>query len=366
MTIQNLDKKRIITFFLPQFHPIEENNKWWGNGFTEWTNVTTATPLFEDHYQPHIPSELGFYDLRLSETRLQQEELAKNNGIFGFCYFHYWFNGKRLLNEPIDRKLNNEKEDLPYLLCWANENWTRRWDGLDNDILIKQDYSEEDDINHIEFLLSNHFNDKRYIRVNNKPFFIIYRPDLFPNIKKTISIWRKKAIDFGYDGLYLGYIQCFGLNFNPEDMFFDVSIEFPPHNLPLEPMKPSLFENLFSVLLNKKLTKKENRIINYNDYVKFRTSLEKPKYKFFPCVTPMWDNTARKKGKDGLIFYNSTPKLFENLLSDVYEKFSAFSNDENFIFINAWNEWGEGNHLEPCKKWGDSYLKAVKNISIKK
>ena len=168
------NKARVIAFYLPQFHPIPENDKWWGKGFTEWTNVAKAKPLFRGHYQPRIPADLGFYDLRLEEARLAQEHMAKEYGIHGFCYYHYWFNGRRVLYEPLDRKLKNSKENLPFMMCWANENWTRAWDGGIKDVLLEQNYSEDDDREHIRFLIS-YFKDERYIKVNGKPFFIFYK-----------------------------------------------------------------------------------------------------------------------------------------------------------------------------------------------
>ena len=194
-------KKRIIAIHLPQFHPFKENDEWWGKGFTEWTNVTKAQPRFEGHYQPHLPSDLGFYDLRLEEARLAQEQLAKAYGIHGFCYYHYWFNGKRVLHEPLDRKMQNPKENLPFMMCWANENWTRTWDGADHQVLLKQEYSFEDDLVHIKHLI-NLFRDTRYIKVSGKPIFIIYRPKLLPDIKKTIAIWRKAVQEAGFPDLY--------------------------------------------------------------------------------------------------------------------------------------------------------------------
>lgn len=365
MTIQNSNKKRILTFFLPQFHPIPENDLWWGKGFTEWTNVTKTKPFFDGHYQPHLPKDLGFYDLRLEETRILQETLAKKFGVYGFCYYHYWFNGKRLLYEPIERKLRNSKEDLPFVMCWANENWTRRWDGLDKEILIAQDYSEEDDINHIDFLINHFFNDERYIKIDNKPFFIIYRPNLFPNLKKTVSIWREKVKESGFPDLYLGYVQSFSQNFDPADIGFDVAIEFPPHNLPLIPEKVSFLKQLIHNKFNLNKVYSKNRVHDYSNYVSKRKEIKNPNYNFFPGLTPMWDNSARKKGVDGFIFKNSTPELYEELLEHVMSGFQPVSDEENFVFINAWNEWAEGNHLEPCQKWGSSYLEATKRIADK-
>ena len=189
---------RPIAIYLPQFHPIPENDQWWGKGFTEWTNVARATPLLPGHYQPHLPSDLGFYDLRLADTREAQAELARQHGIYGFCYYHYWFNGHRLLNRPVDEVLASGKPDFPFMFCWANENWSRRWNEEDQAILIKHDYSFEDDERHINFLIP-FFKDKRYIKVGNKPVFSIYRSDLFPDIARTIDIWRKVVRQHGFD-----------------------------------------------------------------------------------------------------------------------------------------------------------------------
>ena len=174
-----MKKIRPIAIYLPQFHPIPENDAAWGKGFTEWTNVTKAKPLYKGHYQPHLPADLGFYDLRLEEVRLAQEALAKQFGIHGFCYYHYWFNGKRLLHEPLDSKLKNPNEDFSFMLCWANENWTRRWDGKNHEVLIEQNYSKEDNVAHIQHLIP-YFKDSRYIKVNGKPVFIVYKPFYFP------------------------------------------------------------------------------------------------------------------------------------------------------------------------------------------
>ena len=217
-----------IAIYLPQFHPISENNEWWGKGFTEWTNVVKAKPCFEGHYQPHLPSDLGFYDLRLEEARLAQEELATSYGIYGFCYYHYWFNGKRLLHEPLDRKLKNTKEDFPFMMCWANENWTRTWDGSANKILLSQEYSIDDDKKHIQHLIT-YFKDDRYIKVNGKPIFIIYRPKFFPNIEQTIELWRKEVKMAGFPDLYIGFSQNFEHQYEPESKGFDFAFEFQPN-----------------------------------------------------------------------------------------------------------------------------------------
>ncbi|TCK68817.1 glycosyl transferase family WbsX [Winogradskyella wandonensis] len=353
-----MPKLRPIAFVLPQFHPIPENDKWWGKGFTEWTNVKKAKPLFKGHYQPHVPADLGYYDLREPEARLAQAQLAQKYGIHGFCYYHYWFNGKRLLNYPIDEILRLQEPNMPFMLCWANENWTRRWDGLDQDILIEQNYNFEDDKNHMRWLCSNVFKDKRYIRVDNKPVFVVYRHQLFPDISKTAKIWRDIAVnEFGYDGLYLCITESFNDRSNPESINFDAAVEFSPHQVIRNHLTPSISQRILSRLgftKHKDLDKRD-----------FKTGVEEslkrrmPKYKLFRCVTPSWDNTARKK-ENGVIAIGSNPKLYYKWLNRLVKAFKPYSRDENFIFINALNEWAEGNHLEPCKKYGTAYFEATK------
>ena len=180
--------KRIIAFYLPQYHPFPENDEWWGKGFTEWRNVVKARPLYRGHYQPHLPADLGFYDLRVPEVRQQQADMARMYGINGFCYYHYWFNGHQLMERPLEEMLSSGNPDFPFMLCWANENWTRAWDGGSRHILIAQNYSEEDDRAHIRYLLDNVFSDSRYIRVDGKPVFLIYRSMLFPNMKENFLL----------------------------------------------------------------------------------------------------------------------------------------------------------------------------------
>lgn len=349
---------RSIAVVLPQFHPIPENDEWWGKGFTEWTNVAKAKPLFKDHYQPHIPSDLGFYDLRLAEAREAQAKIAREHGIYGFCYYHYWFNGKRLLDKPIDEMLQLKEPDMPFMLCWANENWTRRWDGLENDILIEQEYSNIDDEKHIHWLCENVFPDERYIRVNDKPIFVVYRDDLFPDINRTAELWRKIAKEeYGFKGLYLCAMESFNRNFNPEDIGFDACVEFSPHHL----MKYSNKAKKGNKFLRSLSSKKKNHL-RFTDFrLAAQGSIERevPAYKLFRSVTPSWDNTPRK-GQNGVIGKNSSPQLYQYWLKRIKEKFQPYSPEENFIFINAMNEWAEGNHLEPCLKYGTQYLLATK------
>lgn len=356
-----------IAFYLPQYHPFPENDEWWGKGFTEWNNVVKAKPRFKGHYQPHLPADLGFYDLRLEESRLFQEKLAKDYGIFGFCYYHYWFTGKRLLNEPLDRKLENPNEDLPFMLCWANENWTKVWDGGENEILIKQEYSDIDDIKHFNHLLK-YINDNRYIRVDDKPVILIYRPKLFPNINRTLKLWRDEALKNGLKGLHLGYVQSWGVYDDPGSMGFDFGVEFHPFSkskVSLSIVKgTSQFlikvKNKFNYLYSKVLMKRDPDIItDYFDYA-LKQMASSYNEKISPCITPMWDNTARRK-HGAFILKNSNPVLYRKWLKHIIDKFPWDRSKEKFLFINAWNEWAEGNHLEPCQKWGRAYLEATKD-----
>ena len=350
---------RPIAFVLPQFHPIPENDKWWGKGFTEWTNVTKAEPLFRGHYQPHLPTDLGFYDLRLPEAREAQVNIAKEHGIYGFCYYHYWFNGKRLLNYPVDEMLRLKEPNMPFMLCWANENWTRRWDGQENDILIRQEYSFEDDKKHMRWLCENVFSDKRYIKVNNCPVFVIYRHDLFPDIEKTGKIWREIATkEYGYKGLYLCITESFGNTTIPSEIDFDAAIEFSPHQVLNNIIKSSKKKFFNEWLGLKKVSKHSLR--NFELGVNQCINRKVPDYKLYRSVTPSFDNTARKK-VNGVVGIGSSPELYYKWLKFLKNNFIPFSDDENFIFINAMNEWAEGNHLEPCMKYENKYLEATKN-----
>ena len=347
---------KLIAFYLPQFHPITENNQWWGKGFTEWHNVVRARPLFPGHYQPHIPADLGFYDLRLSETRSAQAELAAAYGIHGFCYYHYWFNGRRILERPFDEVLNSRQPDFPFCLCWANENWTRAWNGGERDILIQQQYSQEDDLSHIRYLLKV-FQDERYIRVAGKPLFIVYRPASLPNPKRTVECWRHTAIKAGVGDIYLACIEGFDNTFNLIENGFDAVIEFAPdwRNMGRRRYK-GVLGKLSSLLgiVNRDLL--DQTVVLYEDLVSEMLHKEIPPYPYFRCVCPSFDNSARRKA-GAAIFCDSTPAKYGQWLSETIKWTKEnHSNDKQVVFINAWNEWGEGNHLEPDQRWGRGYL----------
>jgi lipopolysaccharide biosynthesis protein len=358
-------KHRLIAIYLPQFHPFKENDEWWGKGFTEWRNVVQAKPRFPGHYQPRLPADLGFYDLRVPEVRIEQAEMAREHGIYGFCYYHYWFNGHLLMERPLEDMLESNKPDFPFMICWANENWTRAWDGGTKQILIKQNYSEEDDLNHIRYLMK-FFRDRRYIRINNKPVICIYRTTLIPNVKKTIQIWQEEAQKENME-LYICRFESFceeGEKYLVEGI--DAAIEFQPHNIKAY----NRYKNILKRVINKALRMTGCRDIfslklNYKDYVHYQLARILPSYKYYPCVTPMWDNSPRRKHNPYFAFYNSTPEIFGKWLKNVIKKYCPYSDEENFIFINAWNEWAEGNYLEPDMKWGDQYLEAVKQAIIK-
>lgn len=353
--ISSSKKIRTIAFHLPQFYPTPENDQWWGKGFTEWTNVTKAKPLFKNHYQPHLPADMGFYDLRLKQSRLDQANMANEYGIDGFCYYHYWFNGKRLLNEPVDRIVKEKEPNFPFMLCWANENWTRRWDGLDQEVLIEQQYAEADDENHIKWLCENRFNDERYIKVNGAPVFSIYKAGLLPNLNETINTWKKIVKSYGFPDLYLMGVNSSGSGYvDLQKMDFNAILEFQPDWTYLQKTDFwSLVKYKFNLGVGKSI------IFDYQDLVNRMLARPKPTQKQYPCVTPNWDNSARKK-KFAFITKNSTPQKFYKWFKEVLTSFKPFSEEENFVFINAWNEWAEGNHLEPDQKWGKSYLEATK------
>jgi len=334
---------RPIAIYLPQYHTIPENDAAWGEGFTEWTNVKKAEPLFESHYQPHIPHEsVGYYDLSEPEVLIRQAAMAKEYGVYGFAFYHYWFNGKCLLETPLDNILKSGNPDFPFLYIWANENWTKRWDGLDKEIIIKQDYSIEDDNEHLDYLCKNVFSDKRYIKIDGKPVFIVYRTELFPDIKETSKIWRKIAKKNGYKGIYLVRVESFVGKINPKTIGFDAAMEFAPD------WSCCNLSNKFYPL----------NCIDYPTTV-FNMILKNYNYPVFRSVFPSWDNTARKNSK-GTIFINNDIDVFRYYLQRIVEFTQQSTNKEKYIFINAWNEWGEGCHIEPDKKTGFDYLDIVK------
>ncbi len=344
---------RLVCFYLPQFHPIPENDSWWGKGFTDWTNVSKARPVFPGHYQPHVPGAFGFYDLRIPEVREAQAALASEYGIAGFCYHHYWFGGRRLLERPFNEVLSSGKPDFSFCLCWANENWTRRWDGKEQEVLIQQQHSDGDDVNFIRSLFPA-FKDRRYIRINGRPLLVVYRTELLPNPARSGMIWREEMKKAGLEDLYLCRAETFTSydnHIDPATIEFDAAVEFPPH---------AIWSNGVRRAVCEKNSAFKGEIFDYEQVVYGSLVRPKPTYKLFRGVMPAWDNTPRKP-KNGYIFVNSSPELYQEWLADCIRWTVRYhQGDERLVFINAWNEWAEGCHLEPDLKYGHRYLEATR------
>ncbi|HWM24530.1 MAG TPA: glycoside hydrolase family 99-like domain-containing protein [Chthoniobacterales bacterium] len=342
---------KAIAFYLPQFHTIPQNDLWWGKGFTEWTNVRRGKPNFEGHYQPHVPDGLGYYDLSREGVLEQQAALAQAAGLHGFCFYYYWFGGEVLLDLPVRRMVETGKPAFPFCICWANENWTRRWDGKDSDILIAQRHSAEDDfafIRHIERIIRS----ENYIRIAGKPVLLVYRPSLLPDAKATLERWRTHVRSAGLGELHLVMVQSFSEGISPADYGFDAVVQFPPH-LPSTPVTP---------VIRGKAADFTGYIYNY-DEVRQRAIGQlhsaAPGSTLYPGVMPSWDNTARQGGRSS-IWVNSSPEAYSEWLAEAVSLARAqLSPAERFVFINAWNEWAEGCHLEPDARFGYAWLNAT-------
>ena len=354
-----IQRPRFLAFYLPQFYPTPYNDEWWGRGFTEWTNVTKARPRFWGHYQPHLPADLGFYDLRLPEVREAQADLAREYGIHGFCYYHYWFNGRRLLERPLEEVLALGKPDFPFCICWANENWTQGWGGTNRDILVGQQYSLEDDLKHIRSLLSM-LHDPRYIRIEGKPMVLVYRVESLPCPERTTEIWRNEAAKEGIGGLYLVSVESnFGpaVPIDPSSVGFDAALQFEPNR-----------SHLYTTSLPTRVGRRIRRIMQGEGRVSYAymyrqwARQSKPSYRRFDCVMPMWDNSSRQSRKKATIYQGSTPEIYQAWLQEAARRAQPDGNQLRWVFINAWNEWAEGCHLEPCQRWGRAYLEATKRV----
>lgn len=358
-----MGKPKIIAFYLPQYHPTPDNDKWWGKGFTEWTNVGKAKPLFPGHYQPKVPADLGYYDLRLPEVREAQAELAREAGIYGFCYYHYWFgNGKEELELPFNEVLRLGKPDFPFMLCWANESWHQKfWNkdgkGSSKKVLIEQLYpGKEDHINHFYRLLPA-FKDKRYIKINGKLAFMIYTPENFPNLTEFINLWNNLAKKEGLEGFYFFCQIRHNVNVDKIEEQFNKGFNG------VNTMR--LFDAIESKrsVLKKILGKIVKTIFNtplrqnYTVISHLLVSKEDKRDNVFPTIIPNWDHTPRS-GRNGIVVTNSTPSNFKAHLKEISQY--AKDNEENILFLKSWNEWGEGNYIEPDLKNGKGYLNEIK------
>ncbi|WP_266157788.1 glycoside hydrolase family 99-like domain-containing protein [Dyella silvatica] len=339
----------LVAFYLPQFHPIPENDIWWGPGFTEWRNVTRALPQFEGHAQPRLPSELGFYDLRLPQAMHQQMQLAHEYGIGAFCSYFYWFAGKTLLEAPLQQWLNDSTLSLPLCLCWANENWSRRWDGRADDILIGQQHSPADDLAFIAYV-SRYLRDPRYLRVNGKPLLLIYRPGLLPDPKGTAARWREWCLANNIGEIHLAYVQSFD-RVDPRTIGFDAAVEFPPNNTTLTPItaRQHLINPVF-----------QGDVYDWRDLAHQATTKSDPPYPLFPGINPGWDNEPRRSGA-GRVFLHASPRGYRDWLRHAIDVALRRVPASPLVFINAWNEWAEGAVLEPDTRLGHAWLEATRN-----
>jgi lipopolysaccharide biosynthesis protein len=338
---------RLVAFVLPQFHPIPENDRWWGTGFTEWTSVRRGRPLFPGHHQPHVPGELGYYDLLSPSIAPRMSALAASAGISAFCYYHYWFHGERLLAEPVDALLRTGEPAFPFCLCWANEPWSRRWDGSDDEVLQPQTYSARDDEAHIHALLPA-FRDERALRVDDRPVFLVYRPSDLPDPRATAACWRAVAREGGLAGLHLIAVETGpGAGVDPRTVGFDASLRFQPdwHILNSAPQL--------------ELGPPTARVYDYEAVQPALATSAPVPWRRYETVCPGWDNTARR-GERALVLHRPSPRVYERWLRAAIDEVQDEPADHRLVFLNAWNEWGEGCHLEPDRRFGRAFLRSTR------
>lgn len=338
---------RLIAYYLPQFHATSENDEWWGKGFTEWTNVTKALPRYQGHYQPRLPADLGFYDLSVPDTMARQAELAKRYGIGGFCFHHYWFDGRQLLDTPLKLLLANPQIDMPFCLNWANEDWTRRWEGQAHKVLIAQKHSPEDDIAFAKSI-EPALRDPRYIRVDGRPLLMLYHPSLLPDAKATVDRWRSYFLSVGVGDPFVIMPQAFGAS-DPRAFGMDAAAGFPPHASGFDIMGPARHVKPLGAGFT-------GLVGDYEEMAKVALANRPGEFRLFPGVCPGWDNEPRRTN-NGVSFINANPRNYGDWLAGACEfALQAERPDERIVFINAWNEWAEGAYLEPDRHYGHAFL----------
>jgi lipopolysaccharide biosynthesis protein len=380
---------RLIAFYLPQFHPIPENDTWWGKGFTEWTNVAKARPLFRGHYQPRLPADLGYYDLRVPEVREAQSELARNAGIEGFCYYHYWFGGKRLLERPFNEVVVSGKPEFPFCLCWANQTWSGIWHGVPGRTLLEQTYPGTEDNRRHFLALRDAFLDKRYLRFEGRPIFVIYRPTELADVASFIRQWQELAVQSGLPGIHFvahlfdhesdwdfrsrGFDSCtvnsilktFSLSLRHiilvqnGDAFQTIAPQFRDRDALKESLRHWIWQRYRTSLRQFGWNVKLYR--HATPYLLYGCSDQPGVY---PIVTPNWDNTPRSHTR-GFVLHESTPELFRSHFREALYLVKSRRMEDRIVFIKSWNEWAEGNYLEPDLKFGHDYLKVIREeISV--
>ena len=350
---------RFIAFYLPQYHPVKENDEWYGKGFTEWTNVAKAKPLYKGHYQPHVPADLGFYDLRVPEVRREQAKMAQENGIEAFCYWNYWFgDGKQLLEMPIWEVYKDKQITLPFCLAWANHSWEKKmWDKKgNNQMLMEQKYLGIEDYRQYFYTMLPLFKDERYFKVNGKLFFIIYNPLESDEIEVFINLWRELAhkeclegfyfVGKDFDGRFREQILNRGLDAVYEDNVLNIH-----HHL------SSLKKGI--LLLQRKILKMPT-VFKYKDAIHYMVSENAKRNDVIPVIAPNWDHSPRS-ANNALILHDCRPEYFKKVVKKAIDAVEGKDRDEQIIIVKAWNEWGEGNHLEPDLKYGKGYLDVIRN-----
>ena len=347
------DDLKVIAFYLPQYHPIPENDRWWGAGFTEWTNTTKALPNYDGHRQPRRPADLGYYDLRSAEVMEAQANLAARYGVSGFCYYYYWFDGKRLLDGPLSRMMKTGRPDFPFCLCWANENWTGRWDGGSRDVLIAQTYSEESNLDFIRDI-APYLAMPNHIRVDGKPLLLVYRVKEFPNFRRTVEVWRNYCVTAGIGEIAVAMMETFELSPNPVDPArygCDFAVEFPPHQMAPDADLP----------VRNRRRGFNGAVRDYRELALNYMAREEPGFRRFRSVLVGWDNTPRRQ-YDSFVLERTSPGAFQAWLEWTLQRTREQNLDDGrLVFVNAWNEWCEGAYLEPDADFGHAYLQAVRS-----